>query len=114
MSNKITNKTKFIFTDDIQRGNSIDDLPAVSLKIGKNFSRKAQDTSMDLLDNPNIIDKLNFVSPSNLEIQDKFDSLDDPIYDLDEPRSNVYKEADQKILKNINIKLKSNPGARYK
>jgi hypothetical protein len=65
------------------------DLPLLDVSVSKDFSFKDSLMEQDFLQNPNIVDKKEFsrIKNSKLELNDKFDNLNDPFFDLDEKRS---------------------------
>jgi hypothetical protein len=114
VSNKINNKTRFLFTDDTQQGVDIQDLSIIPIDLNKDFSFKMVDSNIELLDNPNILDNAKFTKNSGLELNNTFDDIQDPIFDLDEDLPVIDKKPKIQKERKINLKIKSVPTARYK
>jgi hypothetical protein len=84
------------------------DLPLQSLPLSKNYSLKELDKNSEFLQNPNIVDLNNFnrTKNSKLELNDKFDNVNDPIFDFDEQRDILSLPIKRDIAKLDKVKAK--------
>ena len=86
------------------------ELPIETLAVSKNFSFKENLMDTEFLQNSNIIDKKQFsrIKNSKLELADKFDNENDPFFDLDDKKDNVFSTIENNnTLNKVNTKLKN-------
>jgi hypothetical protein len=114
MFNRITNKTRYVFSDDSSTTNKLDELSIMPSDENIKFSLKQLDLNTPTTTNPNILDNLSENLSTNLTLEDKFDLQDDPIYDLDDNIPIVKKQNINKKLPKLNIKLNNKTNSRYK
>jgi hypothetical protein len=108
--------------------NFVDNMYEMPLQIevfSKNFSFKDDISKIESLQNPNIVDSRDFnrITNSKLELNDKFDNQNDPLFDLDDSIDVLYsanKFKNNSIdrvttrLKNTSSTKNISPTSRYK
>ena len=94
--------------------NFIDNVYEMPLQLdssSRNFSFKDDLPEIESLQNPNIVDSIEFngIKNSKLQLNDKFDNQNDPIFDLDDSSDVVYSDTKNKSnnLSKVTTKIKN-------
>ena len=94
--------------------NFIDNVYEMPLQLdssSRNFSFKDDLPEIESLQNPNIVDSIEFnrIKNSKLQLNDKFDNQNDPIFDLDDSSDVIYSDTKNKSnnLSKVTTKIKN-------